>query len=244
MQPNFAPLSADRPSLTDQVAAAIRDAAQSGQLLPGELYSAYQISDLLGVSRGPVREAIMRLAESGMIRIERNKGFRLVVPDAREIAEIFHIRLLLEVPAARRAAERRTEAQLGEMRSELKAMAAASQEHDESLFMTHDRRLHSKILHASRNDRLVTTIGALREATRVLGASTVERSRSLEDVYAEHLPVVTAIADRDAAAAGRAMREHVHHTGRLLVSQALRTDNESADLNALWDEVVGPEEPT
>lgn len=91
-------------SLTDQVADAVRAAVRSGDLTPGRLYSAYQMADLLGVSRSPVREALLRLAEAGMVALERNRGFRIAVPGAREIAEVFHLRLLLEVPAVERVA--------------------------------------------------------------------------------------------------------------------------------------------
>jgi len=242
-QPSFTPLDADRPSLTDQVAAAIREAAREGQLVPGELYSAYQVSEMLGVSRAPVREAVMRLAEAGVIRIERNRGFRLVVPDAREIAEIFHIRLLLEVPAARLAATRRRDALVGELRAELKAMSAAADQHDETLFMAHDQGLHAKILRAAGNERLASTVASLRELTRVLGASTVDNSRGLQEIHCEHVPVVDAIADRDADKAGQAMREHIRHTGRLLVAQSLAAGERGhSELDALWTDVVGEDE--
>src|SRR5919109_1592521 len=96
------------PSLNDQVVEAVRAAIHSGDLAPGELYSAYQIADRLGVSRSPVREALLRLAETGLVRMERNRGFRIVAPAAHDIAEIFAVRLLLEVPASGQAARHRT----------------------------------------------------------------------------------------------------------------------------------------
>jgi hypothetical protein len=56
-------------------------------------------------STGSVREALMRLAEAGMVEFERNRGFWIVTPGPQDIAEIFALRMLLEVPAARRAAQ-------------------------------------------------------------------------------------------------------------------------------------------
>ena len=55
-------------SLTDQVMQAVREAIHSGELRPGELYSVYRLAERLQVSRTPVREAMLRLAEAGMIR--------------------------------------------------------------------------------------------------------------------------------------------------------------------------------
>jgi DNA-binding GntR family transcriptional regulator len=216
----LAPLDSPRRSLADQAAAAIRRAVGDGDLRAGELYSAHDMADRLGVSRSPVREALMRLAEAGLVTFERNRGFRIVTPQARDIAEVFALRLLLEVPAARTAARAADESLGPDLRTELAAMARAAARRDTPRFMLHDRRLHARILGAAGNRRLAAVVESLRDATRVLGASTVERSRGLLDIWAEHEPIVAAVESHDASAAARAMREHVANTGRLLVSQA------------------------
>lgn len=241
-QLNIPPLDRQPPSLTDQVVAAIRTGAHSGELVPGQLYSAYQISALLGISRAPVREALMRLAEAGMVRMERNRGFRLIVPNAREIAEIFHLRLLLEVPAVRVAAAHHTPAQMRTLRHELAETRKAARQGDESVFMLHDRNFHEDILRAGGNQRLVATVGALRDETRLLGASTVDRSRSLTDIVREHAPIAKAIADGDSDEAARCMAHHIAHTGRLLVAQAIRAEGDGTDPEALWREVTAEDD--
>jgi DNA-binding GntR family transcriptional regulator len=237
--PRIAPLDAQPLTLTDQVVAAIRKAAHSGELAPGRLYSANQVSDLLGVSRGPVREALMRLTEAGMVRMERNRGFRIITPSPREVAEIFHLRLLLEVPATRAAAARRSPVQSRGLRHTLAEMRKAARRHDATLFMLHDREFHDDILRSGGNQRLVATVGTLRDAIRVFGTSTAGTSRSLADIADEHAPIVKAMTAGDAEGAARRMAEHITHTGRLLVAQALRADGDSTNPDALWGEVVG-----
>lgn len=69
------PLTLPAASLTDQTLAAIRQATRSGALQPEQLYSAYQIAAMPGVSQSPVREALMRLVKADMIKLERNHGF-------------------------------------------------------------------------------------------------------------------------------------------------------------------------
>ena len=208
-------------SLADQAVAAIRAAIRDGTLRAGRLYSAYQVASHLGVSRSPVREALMRLAEAGMVAFERNRGFRIVIPGAADIAEIFQLRLLLEVPAVRQAAKRAPPGLVTGLAAELSQMRAAAAGHDEALFMRHDQRLHRLILETAGNARLTALVDNLRDATRTLGASTADRSRDLNDIAAEHVPIVDAIAAADATAAGEAMAYHVTHTGRLLVAQAV-----------------------
>jgi DNA-binding GntR family transcriptional regulator len=221
-------------SLTDQAVAAIRAAIGDGTLQPRRLYSAYQIAGYLGVSRSPVREALMRLAEAGMVTFERNRGFRIVIPGPADIAEVFQLRLLLEVPAARRAALRPPAGLDAALRAELAGMAAAADARDEPVVMRRDQRLHRLILEAAGNARLATLVDSLRDTTRTLGASTADRSRGLADIVAEHAPIVDAIAAGDGAAAGAAMAHHVSHTGKLLIAQAVAETGGPASAEELW----------
>ena len=77
-------LPPDAPSLADAVAQAVRDGVAAGELVPDVTYSVYQLAELLGVSRSPVREALLRLAEVGLVRFERNRGFRVLLPPPEE----------------------------------------------------------------------------------------------------------------------------------------------------------------
>src|SRR5690349_1341274 len=94
------------PLLADSVVTEVRDRIRTRRLVPGATYSVYQLADELGVSRSPVREGLVKLAEAGVVRFRRNRGFQVLLPEPRDIAEIFAVRVALEVPAARRAATR------------------------------------------------------------------------------------------------------------------------------------------
>jgi DNA-binding GntR family transcriptional regulator len=206
-------------SLTDQVIGAVRDAIHAGELQPGELYSVYQLAERLHTSRTPVREALLRLAEAGMIQFERNRGFRVLRRDAREVAEIFELRMLLEVPAARAAATHADDALLAGLRAELDQMCAAATAGDEARFMSHDRRFHELMLASSGNGTLVGIVSNLRDSTMTLGASTAGASRSLGDIADEHLPILDALAARSPERAADAVAAHLAHTAHLLLTQ-------------------------
>lgn len=234
--PGMAPLDPRGATLSDRTLDALREAVRTGQLVPGRLYSVYRVADDLGVSRSPVREALLRLAETGMIRFERNRGFRVVTPDAEDLLEVFGLRLDLEVPAAARAAARCTPELARTLARALAAMAAAAADGDESGFLAHDQHLHRAVLEAAGNRRAMTAIEDLRDATRLVGASTTGRSRTLDDVLAEHPPIVDAICAGDPAAAGAAMRDHLGRTAALLLAQAAPDDD---DVQRRWRELVG-----
>jgi DNA-binding GntR family transcriptional regulator len=206
-------------NLNRQVAEVLREAIHSGELRPGELYSVSRLADRLGVSRTPVREALLGLADMGLVRIERNRGFRVVRRNPRHIAEVFHLRLLLEVPAARLAARHADAALLESLRHELARMRTAAADHDEARFMQHDRAFHELVLACGGNSLLTATVANLRATITTVGASTADQTRSLADIAAEHEPILTALAAGDADAAAEAMRRHVAHTGELLLAQ-------------------------
>jgi len=93
-------------SVNARVLSALRAAVITGELAPGSLYSVQTLADQLGVSRTPVREALIKLAQQGMVRFERNRGVRVLLTSLHDLEEVFALRLLLEPPAVRRAVTR------------------------------------------------------------------------------------------------------------------------------------------
>lgn len=82
---------AGRISTTDRVHALLRDEIVTGALVSGSLHSIYGIADRLGVSRTPVRDAVLRLADAGMVSIERNRGVRIRGLGVQEIRDATHV---------------------------------------------------------------------------------------------------------------------------------------------------------
>jgi DNA-binding GntR family transcriptional regulator len=214
-------LPSEASSLAEAVAQAVRDGIASGELTPDETYSVYQLAGLLGVSRSPVREGMLRLAEAGLVEIRRNRGFRVLPPRAHDVEEIVEIRLALEPPAAAKAAHRGTVEEHAAIRAALHTMAAAAAREDAASFWPADRALHDLLLRAAGNVRAAAIVAQLRSTTALLGPPTTASGRTLAEIHAEHEPVVTAVLARDGGAAEAAMRAHLESTGRLLVATLL-----------------------
>lgn len=212
-------LPPEAPSLADGVAQAVRDGVASGQLVPDETYSVYQLAELLGVSRSPVREGMLRLAEAGLVEIRRNRGFRVLPPRVHDVEEIVEIRLALEPAAAAKAALSGTPEQHAALRQALAAMASAVAAGDDAAFWPADRALHDLLLRTAGNNRAAAIVAQLRSATALLGPPTTASGRTLAEIHAEHEPVITAVLRRDAPAAKSAMRTHLEATGRLLINR-------------------------
>jgi DNA-binding GntR family transcriptional regulator len=206
-------------SLTEKVTEALRVAIVSGELESGRLYSANELAVVLGVSRTPVREALIQLASKGMVHFERNRGVRILQTTAHDLEEVFELRVLLEVPAARVAAASMTEEGLAQLERSLRRMHQAAEDGDEDSLVENDRVFHGLILKGAGNHRLVAIVDSLRDMVLTRGVSTAGNSRTLHDIAHEHDAILERLQARDGEGAGRAMRAHVTKTATLLLAQ-------------------------
>ena len=183
------PIAAPK-TLASHARAAVLAAIGDGRLEPGTLHSVAQLAEQLGISRTPVREALLVLEREGRVRFERNKGVRVLETTAADVAEVFELRLLLEVPAAAKAC--------GVV--ELEALRTAIDDGE---------RFHELIVLAAGNRRLAAIVAGLREA---LGGPT---DRDPEEAAAEHRAILAALEAGDADRAAAAMRYHLRRTAEL-----------------------------
>jgi DNA-binding GntR family transcriptional regulator len=221
-------------SVNARVLSSLRAAVITGELVPGSLYSVQTLADQLGVSRTPVREALIKLAQQGMVRFERNRGVRVLQTSLHDLEEVFALRLLLEVPATRRACGQIDEAGRRELRRLFQAMERAARADDEYRMWEHDRRFHLVLLQASGNLRLAGFVDGLRDMVLRRGVSTAGLSRSLDDIVTEHAKVLAHIESGDVEGAAEAMRAHILRTAELLIAQEAGARPGSVDVDLGW----------
>ncbi len=212
----LSPISHHR-GLSAQAREELRDAILDGRLQPGSLTSVRALSDALGISRTPVREALVDLAKEGLVTFERSRGVRINDSKGHDVLEIFQLRRMIEIPAMREAVLRFTARDVRALGRELTAMRAHSD--DERLFMQHDRAFHMVPLEVLGNARLIAIVESLRDQTRVRGLSTVGCSRDLRAIVTEHQAIYEAARAGNAARAAHAMERHLLITEELLRSQ-------------------------
>lgn len=209
----------DESSLTERVYEELRAAILSGELAPGTLHSVVEIANQLGVSRTPVREALLQFAADGVVRFERSRGVRILELSAKDIEDIYSLRLLLEVPAAHRAATHMSDADRKVMRKAFAAMSKAREQQDEPLFQRHDLTFHEAVLRGAGNERIVEAVAKTRSQMHARGVSTTA-TRTLDEIFAVHERIFTAIEDHDPIGAARAVHDHLVGTLRLLLQQS------------------------
>ncbi|OKI65545.1 GntR family transcriptional regulator [Micromonospora sp. CB01531] len=215
------PLVIDQASLTERVFEQIRDAILAGELAPGTLYSVVELSNQLGVSRTPVREALLQLASNGMVRFERSKGVRILELSTQDIEEIYMLRIFLEAPAAYRAAQHMPQEHREAFQSAFAGMRAACEAGNERQFQKHDLTFHEAILRAAGNSRVVEAVAKVRSQMHSLGLSTT-RTRTLSDILSVHERIYDEVLAGNPAGAAKAVQEHLVGTLRMLIRQSTR----------------------
>jgi DNA-binding GntR family transcriptional regulator len=213
-------------SLRDQAGKVIRASILAGELEPGEIYSANVLAERLGVSPTPVREAMLDLASAGLVEPVRNRGFRVLVADERDLDEISELRLMLEVPAMRGVVERASDEQLSALESVVAEIERSAAEGDLARFLLVDRDFHLGLLELTGNRRLVRLVGQLRDQTRLVGLKPLAESGHLNASAREHRLVLDALRERDADRAQELMRSHLEHTRGIWAGRAERPASE------------------
>lgn len=208
-----------RDTLASQVHESLRSAIILGELVPGSLHSVADLAEQMNVSRTPAREALLKLADTGMVKFERNRGIRILETTIHDLEEIFSLRLLLEVPATYRATQKARPTELRALKKALEAFKNLAESNSLRDHLQCDARFHHVILQASGNSRLAQFVGTLRDLQMVRGVSTSGKTRTLTDIYDDHAQIYKRVLARDAVGAARLMRDHIALTGRLLLAQ-------------------------
>lgn len=199
----------------------IRRSILDSTIAVGTALSEYKLAEEIGVSRTPVREALKRLEQEGLVRSVARRGTFVADLTVRDIVEIYQVRIQLEGLAARAAAERMDPARVDELIAELdKAEKQLRQGRLESA-REHDRRLHKNIIESTSNGRLAQILATLEDQVHRIRQRAMSHTPRVPTSLAEHRAVLQAIKERDGPAAEKAMRDHLQAARDNAIQMAL-----------------------
>jgi DNA-binding GntR family transcriptional regulator len=195
------------PSRNESVYQAIRSAIERGDMQPGQRVMELEIADWLSVSRTPVREAVRRLETEGMLEIEPRVGLVVASLSRQAVMELYAMRELLEVTAARWCAAHATDLELTELEELVRREQRLQGDADE--LVRHNRRFHDAIHRGAHNRYLTKSLNAVNDSMWLLGRSQMRLAHRAKAALVEHAELCAAIRERDPAAASDAARRHV-----------------------------------
>lgn len=199
----------ERASLADQAYERLREAIGQGRLRAGERLIERRLCEALGVSRTPLREAMIRLQQDGLLTEGPTRGLVVTSVDSHEADEIWVIRIPLESYAAALAAHNRDGSEL----EELWRITTVQREHLVGLnrleLATWNDRFHGVLYAASKKRRLVEVIEQHRRYAMGFRVYEVYSEGELREGVHDHEAIVRAIEARDANIAEQLTREHL-----------------------------------
>lgn len=190
---------------------------RTGVLRPGDRLTETELAKRLGISRTPVREAIRRLENDGLVAHVPRVGATIRKLDYAEISELYDMRAVLEGAAARFAARAASQVELSELEAIHTEMKEAADGGDAEALNLINRQFHDALLDAARNRFLLKAVEAIHTTLLILGPSTLREEERAESAIAEHGAILAALQARDEERAEAQMRQHIEaaHRARL-----------------------------
>jgi DNA-binding GntR family transcriptional regulator len=205
----------NRGTLREQIKDVLLQRIVEGSLQPGSRIVETRVAQQLGVSQGPVREALRDLEQLGCVVHEPNRGCSVRAFSLEELLEAFPVRAALEALAARLAAERITKGELAELDQLLERMRGAARRGDAHQQSQANASFHATVVRAAQNETLERQWRMLEPYSRTY--LTVSRPGiDLVHLSDRHEPILRALRRGDSAAAGEAMHAHLMGAADLL----------------------------
>lgn len=198
--------------LTEQTYRVLKEKILQGELQPGAQISVPNTAVALGVSRTPVNDALKRLANDGLVEIVPRQGTFVTELTARDVAEIFDMRLMIELYAAETVFQIGTvEQMLAAFKAPMSGMQqalAGDDFGDHEAFSINDQEFHTALVKATGNNRLIRTYTQLHANTQGARIHYLA-SGDAQATQQEHQAIVAAFHDGDLAVAKHALHTHI-----------------------------------
>jgi DNA-binding GntR family transcriptional regulator len=188
----------------------------SGRLEPGAELAEVALSEQLGVSRGPLREAIGRLASEGLVTVRPRRGAVVRSLSKEEFVELYQVREALEMLAVRLAVPRLGPEDVAALEELVATMAAHAERGEVAEFFEANSAFHVRLFEASGNAKLVELYEQLLAQLGRYRLRSLTLRGNLERSVAEHAAILRAAKRRDADRAAHLMSEHIRVPQRSL----------------------------
>ncbi len=204
-----------RDYLADQVYAALKSQLHDFKLLPGDRFSELEIGKRMGVSRTPVREALFRLRNEGLLDVESKSGWFVLDIDFRRLDQLYDLRVILELASVARLCARSEASALPAELEALKAqwlLPAAERLTDAREVGAQDEQFHASLVRAVGNAEIARVHWDVTERIRIVRRLDFTRADRIDATYGEHAKILRAVIQRKPDQAQLLLRSHIEQS--------------------------------
>ena len=209
----------DNRTLWEQVRDRLREDILAGRLEPGTELSEVALAREFGTSRGPLREALGRLASEGLVTITPRRGAVVAQLSREEFIDAYQVREALETLAVRLAVPLMSDAEISHLRELCELMDRAARANEVHVFFETNNSFHEALVRGSRNRKLHDVHRMLVGQMVPYLPRSLELRGNLQQSVAEHQAILAAIEERDSERAARLLAEHIEVPQRVLESE-------------------------
>jgi len=217
-------ISIPRAALHEQVALRLRQMLVESRIPPGAKLNERELSEVLQVSRTPLREAIKMLAAEGLVELVPNRGAIAVSLTEADVLNTFEVMAGLEAQSGELAAARVTDEELAEIRAMHYEMMAAYTRQDLSAYYRLNAKIHNAINAAAKNPVLTATYNQVNARLQALRFRSNQDGDKWKRAMKEHDRMIEALAARDGTAMRAVLLQHLQNKRDVVVEQ-LRAEN-------------------
>jgi DNA-binding GntR family transcriptional regulator len=199
----------ERSNLSINIATLLRDSIVTGVFPPGTHLNEVEMAQQLGVSRGPLREALRILETEGLLESYPGRGTFVSQISEREIQEVYSLRCILEEAAIKLAAERGTNEDFDQLQATLDDMFKAAEANNTSEVVDHDFRFHQQIWELADHRLLKDVLEGITTQIRIYLAVQTQLYDDLAEGVSDHKHLLTALRNHDGESGAKVMRDHL-----------------------------------
>ena len=203
-------------SIREQTLDVLREAILTGELKPGQSLTEMELSNQLGVSRAPIREALRILNTEGLIETIPYHGTTVRELTRTDIEELYSMRILLETFAVERIITENNPDNLAKLNSMVDEMERAGNQGDLNEVNEIDRHFHDTLIEMSQHSLLTSMWQMVGMRVRQVMALTNAQNEDLTQIARNHIPLLEAIKKQDTKKAIKLLKKHIASAGDLI----------------------------
>ena len=189
----------------------------SGQLEFDEVYSANHFAEILGVSRTPIREALLQLTSEGFFVSLRGRGFKIKEFSEKEIQDFFEARKMIEAYVIEQLVDEVSAEDLKPLDDSLAQMINGHKKTETYSFLEADKSFHMNLIRRYENSLLESIMGNIRDFISILGQKALASPGRVQEVIREHQHILEALHQKDRIKAVQAIQYHLDATEKSLL---------------------------
>jgi DNA-binding GntR family transcriptional regulator len=223
-------------SLKEKAYEVLKELILTGRLEQGKLHNEKRLAEVLGVSRTPVREALLELSREGMVHFLPSKGIRVRKITAKQVQEVFEIRRIIEGYIIQSISKTMRDADLKKIEAIIRKQERLAHLGEEVAFIAIDKEFHLFLASRTGNQQMEGILRNLRDQIHLMGIRVIRGGERVNQVLTEHRSILKALKEGDGKRAHKALLQHLGNTEKVLMDTLKMEEGQEEDngMNEQW----------